>query len=546
MGHHRTEGACSIASCTAAAGIYLVLFCALSSALPELNTQGIRQLLQELGGNKKGGKKGDVCGTIAGYSCDPGLACNGMNPDITDASGTCGEPTKPGEEGGICAGFAGFKCRPGLVCEGVATYPDASGTCVKVSGPTPGIKGGTCRSFSKPAIQCEPGLTCLEGVSVNPDVYETPGICVDAPCKCKSEPLSAQVCATNPDTLERESYKSLCYANCLKATEASPGRCSSKTKAPTRTTLLCKCAPTKDAFVCGTVPTEGGLRNVTFENPCDAACEPGSQIIDFNGPCQDDLTEMLPQSAASCSCIYTDEPVCEIATQLTLPNLCEAKCRGAGLVVLGACNRSAPTPEFDCVLGDCPQTTDLVCGSDGKTYSNPCNALCAKVQVVRKGRCDIKPCPCSKELEKGPVCAMDLKTGQNSTYADTCEAGCAGVFILYRGACATRDPDEIACRCRDIKLPVCATNPKTAITSTYDNSCVAGCGRFPVVNKGVCKNPGSVKGQKCNCGNIPAPVCATQHKSKGIQRSSRRVTYANLCTASCSGAKGYTPGKCRS
>lgn len=57
---------------------------------------------------------------------------------------------------------------------------------------------------------------------------------------------------------------------------------------------------------------------------------------------------------------------------------------------------------------------------------------------------------------------------------------------------------------------------------------------------GACKNPGSVKGQACDCGDISSPVCATPKGEK-----SKKMTYANLCLASCSGATKYTPGKCK-
>ena len=327
---------------------------------------------------------------------------------------------------------------------------------------------------------------------------------------------------------------------------------------------------------------------MTYDNACFATMAGAS--IDHRGPCHVDCD---PTSATACpdgefcklppgTCNHSDalgkcipipvacpdvwDPVCGCDGN-TYGNRCEADAAGMSVAHEGECRQRCGGiagipcdddefclfPVGSCEISDaqgtcvdipqaCPDVWAPVCGCDGETYANRCDAIMNGAQIAHEGPCrqvcgGIQGLPCDDnefcrlphgmcdaadiqgvcvELPEAcprvflPVCGCD-----GETYPNQCDAARAGAQIDHEGPC--RNPS--ACRSNDD----CAD----AFYCQYVNGCGGDGNSLGAV-------PGLCLPRPLGCPDVWAPVCGCNGE-----------TYANACDAAAAGVSIRQLGECR-
>ncbi len=273
-----------------------------------------------------------------------------------------------------------------------------------------------------------------------------------------------------------------------------------------------------DTGLCTPVPT--GCFDV-WEPVC------GCNGRTYGNECKADAARVSILHQGPCDCVDTGEPVCGV-DGLTYPSACAAEAAGVAIAHLGECGppcdglgphpRCAdgwfckhPVGECSPVVkgvctpkpNGCPDLPDPVCGCNGVTYGNGCDADAAGVSIAHVGVCDWVCCdPDTAPLcPDGPRCCADGSwscTGACELPGVVCSSVCGvpvglpcyeqGTFCKFpEGTCGHFD-DVGMCRpvpdtgCPEILAPVCGCDGVT-----YINECVSDTARVSIRHAGECE-----------------------------------------------------------
>lgn len=194
-------------------------------------------------------------------------------------------------------------------------------------------------------------------------------------------------------------------------------------------------------------------------------------------------------------------------------------------------------PEGVCEPVLCPQIFDPVCGLDGKTYGNECEAHAAHVVVAYEGECGSicggitgRPCP------EGQFCDLPAGECRSADMQGVCKQRPTACTRIFRPVCGCdgktypNDCERMAAGVQKDRDGACEMEATGEPCTTSDQ-----CGRGQFCHKqvGDCRGEGTCRTMPEACPEIFDPVCGCDG-----------VTYSNSCFAAMAGRSVRCDERC--
>jgi hypothetical protein len=313
---------------------------------------------------------------------------------------------------------------------------------------------GECTSASSDVCGGASGATCPTGQFCKRDEgfcsNAAEGTCAAFPASCPT--TAAPVCGCDSVT-----YDNACLADKAGAAILHSGACACPSSEVTcggtagvtcETGQFCK----RPDGAC-TADAEGVCTPSPADCPSGVALVCGCDGTTYSNACFADAAGVPVKATGACAmgtaCGGTGGATCATG-QFCLPPV--------GTCTAGAAGLCVPIPQI------CSDNINPVCGCNGTTYDNACNAVAASVAINHTGACEGSQAACGGAA--GTACATGFFCSRPE---GACAADAAGV-------CA-----EIPVNCPATITPVCGCNG-----TTYDNACVANAAGVAIQSQGDC------------------------------------------------------------